>query len=236
MNRFRIAAAAAFTVVLGLMAFAPSAGASFHLMKIRAFFQGPTVQPNLAYVELQMTADGQNLVAGHPMRVCPPAGNICSAFNLSANVPIGQNQRTVLIGDVGVTNRDITAAGLGSSLQGFMGGGALCFDNVDCVSWGNYTGTPSSPTGTPIAGGLPGNQVTERKITAGCATALDEPDDTNSSAADFQSAVGRFGRPNSAVPTEKLCPKKKKKCKKKKKKAGSGAAAAKKKKCKKKKK
>jgi hypothetical protein len=28
-------------------------------------------------------------------------------------------------------------------------GGAVCFDALDCVSWGNYAGTPPSATGTP---------------------------------------------------------------------------------------
>jgi hypothetical protein len=240
MNRCRIVVAAVLTACLGLVVLAPSAGASFHDIKIRSFFQGTGGSPQLAFVELQMYSPGQNLVSGQNLKLCSSA-NTCSQTNFVTNVANGGNQRMILIGDTGVAERDITVAGMGTTLQSLAAGagGAICYSTIDCVSFGTYSGTPSSPTGTPLAG-LPANQVSVRRITAGCPTALDVADDTNSSAADFTNAVGYPRRNNAAVPTETLCPTpttaKKKKCKKRKKKAGSGdASSAKKKKCKKRK-
>ena len=53
------------------MVVAPSAGASFHLMKIREIKPAspPTSTSNDGYVELQMMAFGQNFVLGHTIDV-----------------------------------------------------------------------------------------------------------------------------------------------------------------------
>lgn len=240
-SRILLAGALAAGLAIGAV---PAAQGAFHLMKIRSVFRAPA--PTGAFVELQMFADGQNFVGGHQLKVCNSTGLLCSAFTIPGNVANGQSQRMILLGDTAAPGSpDFTLAGLGTSLTSNAGAGALCFDTVDCVSWGTFTGEANlaSPAGTPIAGGLSGTMVSVRKITAGCTTALDEPDDTNVSNADFGFAVGYPMRNNSAAPTETLCPTqqpvtKKKKCKKKKRKGkkGSTAGVAAKKKCKKKKK
>jgi hypothetical protein len=234
------------TVMVAMSVAAASAGASYHLIKIRSIFRGPS--PTGAFIELQMYADGQNLVAGHSLQVCPPAASICSSFVLPSNVANGGNQRRILLGDTAAPGSpDFTVAGLGTSLTSVASGGAACWDTVDCVSWGAFTGEANLPTpsGTPIAGGLSGTQVSVRSIARGCATALDEPDDTNNSSADFGLAVGYGMRNNSLAPIETVCPPgnptsptnpagnlRKRKCKK----SNRSASVAKKKKCKKKKK
>jgi hypothetical protein len=239
MNRSRIAAAAVLTTVLGLMAVAPSAGASFHEIKIRSIFRSPSATG--AFMELQMYADGQNLVGGHQLRICNATASLCSTYALSGNVANGQNQRRILIGGTTAPGSPDFTLPIGTDLNGVASGGAACWDTVDCVSWGTFTADASlpSPAGTPIAGGLSTTQVSLRNTARGCATALDLADDTNNSAADFGTAVGYQVRNNSLAPTETLCPSapatKAKKCKKKKGKKHS-ADAAKKKKCKKKKK
>jgi hypothetical protein len=238
-RRTRTFAALLATAMLVLMVGAGPASASFHLMKIRSIFRGPS--PSGAFIELQMYADGQNLVGGHQLRVYPASGTIFSAYNLPANVASGQNQRRILLGDTAAPGSpDFTLAGLGTDLTNFASGGAVCWETIDCVSWGNRTGALPSPAGTPIAGGLSNSQVSVRNITRGCPTALDVADDTDDSAADFGFAVGYPLHNNSVAPTEVLCPSSttpttaaKKKCKKHKKK--TGAYSAKKKKCKKKK-
>jgi hypothetical protein len=237
-----------FAVVLGvtslLLVGVSSASASYHLVKIRSIFRGPA--PSGAFIELQMYADGQNLVGGHQIRVYNAAGTLFSGFTLPSNVANGQNQRRILLGDSAAPGSpDFTIAGLGTSLTNGAAAGAACWDTVDCVSWGTFSGEANLPSaaGTPIAGGLSGTMVSVRSITRGCPTALDEADDTNDSSADFGLAVGYPMQNNSVTPTETLCasptppattptPTKKKKCKKKK---HRSAEVAKKKKCKKRK-
>src|SRR5262249_62234299 len=156
-----------------------------------------------------------------------------------SNVANGANQSTILIGDTSTPgNPDLTWGTLRSSITSDVSGGAFCYENIDCVAWGGGW-TPSalaqlpSPETGPLSGLAP-NQVAIRGISRGCATALDDADDTNNSASDF--SFGFFTpRNNSVTPTETVCPPAPttpvKKCKKKKRRS---AEVAKKKKCKKK--
>ena len=243
MNRSRIGAVAVLTVVAGLASLASPAGATFHDVQIRALFRGPVA--NTGFIELQMTSAGQNFVSGQNVRVYTATAMTNTAFPIPGNVGIGQNQRTILIGDTATANSpDFVTSAIFTTMNNLAAGGALCYGTIDCVSWGSFTGDALLPVsaGTP-SGPLLTNQVTARTITRGCATALDAADDTNNSAADFGYVVGFQFRNNAATPTETVCPtttpSKKKKCKKKRKKKGGGtkdASAAKKKKCKKKKK
>jgi hypothetical protein len=84
-------------------------------------------------------------------------------------------------------------------------GGAVCFDDLDCVSWGAFTGAAkiAGPAGTPAAS-IPDGLALQRTIGRGCATALDTADDSDDSAADFV-AVAPAPRPNSVAPTELVC-------------------------------
>src|SRR4051794_6081615 len=235
------AALLGFAAVAGMIG-AGSASATFHEIKIRSIFRGPS--PTGAFIELQMYASGQTLVGGHQLKVFNSTASSFSGFTLPSNVANGQNQARILLGDTAAPGSpDITLAGLGTSLTNLASGGAVCWDVVDCVSWGNFTGNSllPSPSGTPIAGGLSNSMVSVRSIAANCPTALDAADDTDNSAADFGTAVGYPLRNNTMAPIETLCQTStttppagtKKKCKKAKKKK-SGAYSA-KKKCKKKK-
>jgi hypothetical protein len=230
---------------------AGSASASYHLIKIRSIFRGPTGSPSGAFMELQMYAGGQQFVGGHQIRIYTATATTFSGFTLPSNVANGDNQRRILVGDTSAPGSpDFTLSGLGTSLTNLAAGGAACWDVVDCVSWGSFTGESNLPSasGTPIAGGLSGSMVSIRSIAANCPSALDGSDDTNNSSTDFGFAVGYTPRNNSLVPTESLCTptgtsptpapagapgaKKKKKCKKKKHRSANAA----KKKCKKKRK
>lgn len=191
--------ALAVAVFAGLAA-AP-AQASFHLMMIREVFAGSVAgaDPNAAYVELQMYSSGQNFVAGHSVRVYDAAGKEV-AVPLSANVARGENQSTILVATAGIAADATLPAGAIKAA-----GGAVCFDGLDCVSWGNFTGAAkiAGPAGTP-AGAIPDGLALQRTIGRGCATALDGADDSDNSAADFV-AVTPAPRPNSVAPTEQLC-------------------------------
>src|SRR5437773_393427 len=65
-------------------------------------------------------------------------------------------------------------------------GGAVCYVSgtpgfVDCVSWGNFSGSLPSPTGGNVdPAGIPDTKAIRRSIARGCPTLLEGPDDTNS--------------------------------------------------------
>lgn len=158
------------------------------------------------YVELQMYSDGQNLVGGHQITFYDQMGNVISGstFTFAGNVPSGQSQRTILVGQSAVSpSPDGTVA---SDLPLNPSGGAVCFDVVDCVSWGTFPlmGSTPSATGTPESGATAGLAI-QRDISGGsCPSALDVSDDTNQSDSDFN-AVTRAPRNNAMAPTETLC-------------------------------
>jgi hypothetical protein len=249
-------------VVLGAAAFATSpAKAEFHLVKISEIGVSADGPSDSHYLELQMYSAGQNQMAGHnvtiwdedglapPMALPGPIDELTLSVGNPANA---QSQRTVLIGDVQIAGRDYTLdftpyfdPGVTNNL---LSAGAICFEDVDCVSWGgaSFTGAGHLPDGTtpfdgPVAS-LLGVTAHQRTLARGCATALDTADDTNDAAADFTAGTPT-PRPNEVAPTETLCAppqaappvkKAKKKCKRKKAKKGEVSAAA-KKKCKRKK-
>jgi Ca2+-binding RTX toxin-like protein len=210
MNRWltRIALTAALTATASV-GIAASASAAPQLL-IREAHRGTTSAGD--YVMLQMIADGQNTLAGNYIDILTPDGQASAEYPLP-NVANGQSQRTVLIGNTGVTGADFANAGVALQTNG-----AVCLDThgsydgtggFDCVAWGNFVGNvhPLSSPALPVAlagVGLAPDQSLVRAICRGDQTLLDAPDDTNNSNADF--AVGTpIGRNNAATPTETPC-------------------------------
>lgn len=194
-------------VLAGLALASPApASASFHLIKVREVAPNPAGM-NAAFIELQMYAPGQIQLTGHPVRIYNAAGGLVTNFALPANAPNGDNQRTFLIGDDDtVGGADLVNQQLSTALGPLGPGGAVCFDNVDCMSWGSFTapaGTLLSPAGSPAPAVTDGSSVT-RSIAPGCATLLEDSDDTNASATDFTLTVPSPRR-NSVTPTEQAC-------------------------------
>jgi hypothetical protein len=214
MPRFRRILLLAFlTIVLTLLSAAP-ASAIFHLVKIREVSTETSEPANDAFIELQLFQPGNQFVSAHTIRIYNAAGSVATQRILTGPDPAnGQSQRTILIGDTGVPGRDFTINGLSDGPSGTIplnngAGGAVCFDEtlVDCVSWGTFNNS-GSMAGIPVgsnAAAIPAGQSLTRTISRGCATALDDFDDTDNSSADF-SVSGRTPRPNSAAPTETLC-------------------------------
>jgi hypothetical protein len=125
----------------------------------------------------------------------------------SSKVTSGANQATIVAATPAAEAEFGIAADVALSPAGMLkpGGGAVCWETLDCVSWGNFSGTPKSPTGSPAApGGIPDGQALRRSIAAGCASLAEVSDDKDNSAADFE-AVFPSPRPNSVTPTEKAC-------------------------------
>jgi hypothetical protein len=197
-------------LVVGLLslfalAWPATAPATFHEMSIREAYAGT---PESQYVELQMWSAGQNLVGGHVLKTYSAAGVVTSTNTFAGDVPNGANQSTILLAtpgaeaEFGVTADTGLAAG---SLE--AGGGAVCWETLDCVAWGSFAGFAGnvpSPVGSPAAA-IPAGMALRRTITPGCATLLEPSDDHDNSAADF-SAVFPAPRPNSVAPTERRCP------------------------------
>jgi hypothetical protein len=205
----RIVLLAVLTVAATLIP-AASASALFHLMKIREVSPETSGLANNAFVELQMYAPDQQHVGAHTIRFYNAAGsevhNRALGLFGESDPANGGNQRTILIGDSGVPGRDFTISNMSNEFGGV--GGAICFDEtlIDCVSWGSFNNAGSLaglPVGTNAAA-IPAGMSLTRSITRNCPTALENADDTGSSAADF-SVTARTPRPNSTAPTERTC-------------------------------
>jgi hypothetical protein len=212
-NRARLALPllAALFVLLG----GARAEASFHLIKVREVFPGTTARPDSDYVELQMYSFGQNLVHFGELEVLGPTGTATDSFFPPSNVAASANQSTVLIADSEFSAQfpsvtpDFTDTGLNLS----PGGGAVCWPQTeppfdDCVSWGNFSGQASLPepgdSAPAAAAGIPNGMALVRSIAPGCATLLENADDTDNSSVDFAAATPA-PRGNTTAPTEHEC-------------------------------
>jgi hypothetical protein len=128
------------------------ASATFHLVKIVEVFPGATVEPSAQYVVLQMYFPGQNLVKTHSLTVFDATGTKVGTFTFGGNVSNGANLATMLVAtptaeDLFGINADLMMTPV---LQ--AGGGAACWDVVDCVAWGSFDAAnllPKAP-GTPF--------------------------------------------------------------------------------------
>lgn len=190
--------------LLALLA-APTAQATFHLMMVREVYMGSIANPEADYVELQMYAAGQNHVKGHVLRAYDASGTVVGTSIFPAEVANGANQSTILLATPQAEEQFGVSAD--TALVGHLspGGGAVCWEAIDCVSWGGFSGSLPSPAGAPAAaGGIPDGMALRRTIARNCPTALDPADDSNNSAADF-SLVAPQPRPNSVPASEQLC-------------------------------
>jgi hypothetical protein len=204
--------AALAVALLGLAGVASSAGATFHLIKVREVFPGTVAQPESDYVELQSYSPFQNQVQFGQLQVYNAAGSPASPpFTPAGPLPANENQRTVLIADSAFATvfPGITPDSTDSSLNLSPAAGAVCWpvnsSPIDCVSWGAFTGNSSLPSsaGSPIGAIADGKAIT-RSISAGCPTLLEDSDDTDNSAADF-ALSSPSPRNNAVTPTEMPC-------------------------------
>jgi large repetitive protein len=191
----RRASLAATLALLAISACLPaSAQASFHLIDVREVYPGSAAAPESSYVELQMYEGGQSLVNGHGVTLYGSTGT--SLGTLSFGSDLGGSpgsQRTILVGDTGVqaafgVTPDLSDAGFNIPASG----GAACWaGSIDCVAWGNFSGSTPSPVGTPVDGsGIPDGMAVRRSISGGtCTNLLDAGDDTDDSAGDFSDAT-----------------------------------------------
>jgi hypothetical protein len=194
-------------VVAGVLVLgATPAAATFHLMQIREVYAGSASAPEAQYVELQMWAAGQNLVEGHILRSYDAPGNVTGTSTFSHDVSGEANQSTLLLATPQAEAQFGVVADASLAAKSLSpAGGAVCWETIDCVAWGNFEGTLPSPAGSPaVASGIPDGMALRRSIARGCASALDPLDDNDNSAADF-AVVFPLPRPNSVAPSEQRC-------------------------------
>lgn len=184
---------------------AAPAAATFHEISIREVYAGSAAQLNSQYVELQAWSAGQNFVAGHSLTTYDASGKVTDTATFSTMVTNGANQITILLASPAAEAQFGVAADkalAGDALS--PAGGAVCWESLDCVSWGGFSGPLLGPAGPPAAA-IPDGMALRRTISPGCPTLLEEGDDHDNSAADF-SAVFPAPRPNSVAPSEHACP------------------------------
>ncbi len=202
----RIVATAA-VLVTAVLGSASAAQAAFHLMQVREVYPGSAANPSSEYVVLQMWESGQNLVGGHTFHVFNSTGMEIGGGSFAGNVANGANQSTILLATPAAVAQFGVAADAALPAAGTLdpSGGKFCFDNIDCVSWGNFSGSSSqpSPSGTPAVG-IPDGSALRRSIAPGCPTLLESGDDTNNSSVDFAVAPPA-PRNNATPPTEAVC-------------------------------
>jgi hypothetical protein len=185
--------------VVALWTAAP-ASAVFHLMSIREVSAGGA-SPGAEFVELQMYAPGQNLVGGHAVTFYGPTGTATGSCGFPGNVANGENQRSILVATPSVGVASDCPLADGDRLN--PAGGAVCFESIDCVAWGSFSGSVLSPVGAP-APTITGGMTLTRSIAPGCSTLLEPGDDTNNSAADL-ALTAPSPRNNATAPTETAC-------------------------------
>jgi hypothetical protein len=186
---------------------APAASATFHLMQIREVYPGSAANPAAEYVELQMWAEGQNHVAGHVLRTYDSAGAQTGSFTFATDVPRGADQSTMVLATPAAEAEFGFLGDAPTAASGNLdpAAGAVCWEALDCVSWGAFGGTLPSPAGVPVSpAGIPDGMALRRTIAPGCPTLLEPGDDRDNSAADFSPAFPG-PRPNSTLPSEHAC-------------------------------
>jgi hypothetical protein len=200
----------------GLLAMAPAAQASFHLIKVREVFPGTAAHPDSDYVVLQMYSSGQNLVQFGQLEVLSASGAVVGTpFTPGSSVANSANQSTVLIANSDYASQlpsgptpDFTDSGL--TLD--PAGGAVCWPQTeppydDCASWGDFTGQAmlaSTDSAPASPAGIPDGMAIRRSIAPGCSTLLEDADDTDNSSVDFSPQTPN-PRSNATAPTETPC-------------------------------
>lgn len=191
----------------GGLTLAPAARATFHEISIREVYPGSTLAPNSDYVELQMYFSGQNFVGGQAVKVYNPVGTVVGTFTFGSDLTKGANQQTILVGDDGVDDAfgvtpDLVDAGFALD----PAGGAACWaGTIDCVSWGNFSGSTPSAAGSPADPlGIPDGKALRRTIAPGCPTLLEAGDDSGVSVADLADVTPQPRNNNSAI-VEQAC-------------------------------
>ena len=190
-----------------VMLVSAKASASFHQMKVVEVFAGSMAAPNASYVQLQMYAKSQNFVGGHVLHVYDAAGAeiVAAKVTLSGNVTNGANQANILIGTSSVAAAFGVAPDFTLPQNLDKTGGAVCFEAIDCFSWGTFPGAAADGSINPFQ--LVTDKAARRSIASGDPALLESADDGNSNVADFSAVTpapknNAFGVPDAGAPVD----------------------------------
>lgn len=205
MKTWRAALSALGLALTALALAAPLAPATFHFVSVREVYPGSAATPAAEYVELQMWASDQHFVAGHVVRTYDASGALTGTDSFPTDVPRGANQSTLVLAtpEAEAAFGFVADAAMPPSGRLDPAGGAVCWEQIDCVAWGGFSSALPSPTGTAAAA-IPDGMALRRTIAPGCPTLLEPTDDRDSSAADFL-PVFPAPRPNGSAPSERPC-------------------------------
>jgi hypothetical protein len=177
-------------LVSALITIPGSAWATYHSVKIVEIFTGPGPQ----YVMLRSYEAGQDQLTGHSLFVYDASGMVVqtNTFGNPDFVSSLPNQGAILIGTSNVAGTfSITVDFDMPEAKMSAAGGKVCWDAtlIDCVAWGNYTGSSTGVGSPAVPGGIPSGKAIRRDLAiSGGATTLEVTDDTDNSAADFDVA------------------------------------------------
>ncbi len=150
------------------------ASATFHLVKIVEVFPGTASAPSAQYVMLQMYFPSQNFVNGHGIAVFDANGTAQGTFTFQSNVANGHSLDTILIATADAEALFGITADLHMQPVIQSGGGAVCYDVIDCVAWGSFSAPgalpvpPEAPFNSPD--GLVLGMAMHRNLSTGGAT------------------------------------------------------------------
>jgi MYXO-CTERM domain-containing protein len=159
-------------------------------MNVVEVFAGSAAAPNASYVQLQMYSAGQNFVGGHTVHVYDATGAeiLSSKVTFAGNVANGANQANILIGTSSVQAAFGVAPDFTLPANLPKDGGAVCFDALDCFSWGSYAPLAAPDTSVnPFASfAVNAGKAARRKIDMGTdPLLLDAADDGNNNQLDW---------------------------------------------------
>src|ERR1051325_916605 len=172
--RVRSAAVAALVVLAGALGARP-AHASFHLNKVVEIFPGTAAAPDAQYVVLQAYFSGQEFVSNRILHFYDSQGNDVLSYTIPHDVAVGNDQSKILFATAAAQTFFGTAGFADFVIPGtpiHPEGGKVCFEGgpsfpvtLDCVAWGNYSGSAVG-VGTPFRAfiGLSSRQAAQRRL------------------------------------------------------------------------
>jgi cysteine-rich repeat protein len=170
-------------VALALLLCVLRADAAFHLIRIVEVFPGTAAAPDAQYIVLQAFAAGQTQLQTHTVTVYDRFGAVRHTSLFGNPLANGAEQMRILIATPAAESLFNITADLSMTPMIAAMGGKICFEDLDCMTWGNYAGP--APVGTPFASpaGLRIGKAVQRNL--GGNGTLEESDDHDDSAQDF---------------------------------------------------
>ena len=126
------------------------AQAGFHLMRIDEVMAGVNGDSTIQFVELKMISSGQRFVGGRTIHFYDATGSETGRFTFPDNVSNGATGSSILVGTLQFAAVSTVAPDFTMSPGIMSPSGRVCFQTIDCVAYGDFTGS-NSGYGSPAA-------------------------------------------------------------------------------------